>query len=127
MEIKIKYLAEQKFLAESRNHKIIIDQPKDKGGEDAGMNPLEIFLTSLGSCAGFYVKMYCQNAGVDTQNLEIGVSASLTADKPFRFQDIKVKIFLDSVGKRKQALLNFINNCPVNNTLKANPGVKFIV
>lgn len=128
MEVKIKYLEGQKFIAESRGHKIIIDQPKDKGGSDDGLSPLEVFLAAVGSCAGFYAKMYCQNAGIDAGNLEVNVSSSLTADKPIRFQDIEVKLYLGKdIAERKSALLSFVANCPVHNTVKAATNIKFII
>ncbi len=128
MEIKIKYLGGQKFQAESAGHKLIIDQPKEKGGSDEGMNPLEVFLSALAGCAGVYAKMYCQNANIDTKNLQVSVVSALAQDKPLRFQDIQVKISLGvDIGKRKPALLNFVKNCPVHNTLKANTSVEFII
>lgn len=128
MEVKIKYLEGQKFIAEASGHKIIIDQPKEKGGADEGMNPLGLFLSALGSCAAFYAKNYCKNASIDTKNLEVSVSSNLSADKPFRFQDIDVKISLcNDIGERKDALIGFVENCPVHNTLKASPNVNFII
>lgn len=127
MEVKIKYLGGQKFLCESRHHKLIIDQPVEKGGEDEGMNPLEIFLVALGGCAGVYAKNYCQKAGINTDNLELNISSSLTAEKPSRFQDISVRISLgQDIAERKNALLQFAGNCPVHNTIKSNPKVSFI-
>ncbi len=128
MEVKVKYLSQQKFLAETPNHKIIIDQPKEKGGADEGMNPLEVFLAALGSCAGFYAKNYCQNSGIEAKGLEVTVSSSLTPDKPMRFQDIEVKISLGSdIADRKNPLLAFVKNCPVHNTIKSNPDIQFII
>lgn len=128
MEVKIRYLEGHKFEAESRRHKIIIDQPKEKGGSDEGFNPLEVFLASVGSCAAFYAKMYCQNAGIDAANLEVNVSSSLTADKPLRFQDIEVKLNLGrDIAERKNALLSFAANCPVHNTVKAAANIRFII
>ncbi len=128
MEIKVKYLEGQKFQVESGQHRLLIDQPKEKGGSDQGMSPLEVFLSALGSCAGAYAKMYCQNAGIDTQNLEVSVTAALTSDRPLRFQEIKIKISLGvDLGDRKSALLSFVKNCPVHNTLKANSSVEFTI
>jgi uncharacterized OsmC-like protein len=35
---------------EARNFKIIMDEPKDMGGTNKGMNPIEAVLCALGSC-----------------------------------------------------------------------------
>lgn len=128
MQVKIKYLDGQRFIVEARNHRMIIDQPTDKGGTDEGMNPLEIFLSALGSCVGMYTKLYCQNAGIEIKDLELSISSNLTTEKPLRFQEIDVKISLEEdIEERKQALLNFVNNCPVHNTIKSNPQVKITI
>ena len=50
-------------------HQFAIDQPKEKGGSDLGMNSSEIFLSSLGSCIAFYTKRYCQGANIDPSGL----------------------------------------------------------
>lgn len=128
MEVKIRYLEGQKFIAEASGHKIIIDQPKEKGGSDEGMNPLELFLSALGSCAAFYAKNYCKNASIDTKNLEVNVSSILTTEKPFRFQDIDIRISLgQDIKEREKALISFVENCPVRNTIKASPKVNFML
>jgi len=128
MEVKIKYLGGQKFSALCRQHEIIIDQPKEKGGTDQGMNPLEVLLVALGSCTGVYAKTYCQSSGVETKDLEISVSSSLTKEAPFRFKDISVKINLgQDIAERKGALRNFINNCPVGSTLRNSPNIDFVI
>jgi len=126
MEINVKYIDNQKFVARSGNHQLTIDQPKDKGGNDEGMNPLEVFLVSLGACAGVYSKGYCKNAQIDTKDLKITVSSELTSESPRRFKDIKVQIDLgQDLGNRKEALLNFVRNCPVHNSLAGKPNIEF--
>jgi len=124
MEITVRYLDNHKFIASTGNHQIIIDQPKDKGGADEGMNPLEVFLASLGACIGFYAKNYCKNANIDTAGLQVKVNSQLSQDSPKSFKEIQVKIELSKdIGNRKDALLSFVKNCPVHNTLNSSPKV----
>ena len=126
MEITVKYAGKQKFIAHAGRHQVVIDQPIEKGGNDEGMNPLEIFLVALGACAGVYAKSYCKNARIDASNLQISVSSDLSPDAPKRFKDIKVRIDLgQNPGERQNALLNFVKNCPVHNTLVGKPSVEF--
>lgn len=40
------------------NHTIHSDEPIDKGGEDKGMNPLELLAASLATCTAATLKMY---------------------------------------------------------------------
>jgi putative redox protein len=128
MEITVKYAGNQKFIAQSGRYQMVIDQPKEKGGNDEGMNPLEVFLVALGACAGVYAKNYCQNAQIDASGLQISVVSDLSPDAPKRFKDIKVAIDLGGkAGERQNALLNFVKNCPVHNTVSEKPNVEFTV
>ncbi|MDP3143750.1 MAG: OsmC family protein [Candidatus Omnitrophota bacterium] len=128
MEVSVKYIDNHKFIAQAGNHQLIIDQAKDKGGNDEGMNPLEVFLVSVAACAGFYAKTYCKNANIDAGNLSVSVNSELSQDVPKRFKDIKVQIDVgQDLAQRKEALLNFVKNCPVHNTIKIIPMVDFII
>ena len=128
MEITVKYIDNQKFIAQVGNHQLIIDQPREKGGNNEGMNPLEVFLVALGACTGVYAKTYCKNAQIATPGLKINVVSDLTQDNPRRFKDIQVNISIDQdLGGRKEALLKFVKNCPVHNTLAEKPNVGFSI
>lgn len=128
MEVTVKYIDNQKFIAQSGSHQLIIDQPKEKGGNEEGMSPLEVFLISLGACAAVYAKGYCKNAQIDAKDFKISVTSDLTPDSPRRFKDIKVKISLgQDLGNRKDALLSFVKNCPVHNSLINKPNVEFSI
>lgn len=47
------------------------DQPLVGGGENSAPSPFELFLASLGTCAGFYVLSFCQQRGIDEGEIEI--------------------------------------------------------
>lgn len=127
MKVKVEYQDGEKFVSLVRKHKIIIDQPESKGGTDTGMNPLEIFLSSLGACVAVYAKRYCCSANIDTKGLSVEVESDLNQDAPLRLTPIKVKINLSQdLGPRKSALLNFVKNCPIHNTLKYNSEIEFL-
>ena len=39
-----------KIKATARNFSVIIDEPEEQGGTNAGMNPIELALCSISSC-----------------------------------------------------------------------------
>jgi uncharacterized OsmC-like protein len=85
-------------------------------------------LAALGSCSAVFAKIYCQNAGIDPKDLEINISSALSKEAPFKFQDIDIKISVgQDIADRKQALLNFVANCPVSHTVKSNPNIKVTI
>lgn len=89
-----------------------------------GVSPPAALLASLGSCIGVYIRKYCEGAGLSPQNFKITVEAELSKESPLCFKLIRVQIDLAEFGfdeRRRRALLEFIKNCPVHNTLKGNP------
>lgn len=124
MKVQVRYEEGVKFSAQVRTLKIFIDQPKEKGGSDSGMNPLEIFLSSLGSCVALYAKRYCKDTNLDFTGLTVEVESELSSERPYRFTDIKLMVKLkNDIGDRKESFLRFIKNCPIHNTLSGQPKI----
>jgi putative redox protein len=57
--------------AHSHGHIIKTDQPVSSGGFDSAPAPFELFLASIGTCAGIYVKSFCDNRKIPTENIKI--------------------------------------------------------
>jgi putative redox protein len=57
--------------AHSHGHIIKTDQPVSSGGLDSAPAPFELFLASIGTCAGIYVKSFCDNRKIPTENIKI--------------------------------------------------------
>ncbi|MDD5618534.1 MAG: OsmC family protein [Candidatus Omnitrophica bacterium] len=124
MKVRVEYEEGVRFVAKAKTHQFTIDQPKDKGGGDLGMNPLEVFLSSLASCVAFYAIRYLKDTKVDPSGLTVDVESELISERPARFKDIKVKINLNQdLGDKKESFLKFVRNCPVHNTLAGQPNI----
>ena len=128
MKVQIKYQEGSRFIAQARNHQVTIDQPKHKNGSDLGMNPSEVFLSSLGTCIAFYAMRYCRDTKMDPSGLAVDVETEFSQDRPFRFKDIKVTISLgQDIGNKRESLLKFVSNCPIHNTIASHPNVEITV
>jgi putative redox protein len=57
--------------AEYGGFTIQTDQPPKGGGEGTAPQPFDLFLASIATCAGIYVKGYCDTRGISTDNLGI--------------------------------------------------------
>jgi uncharacterized OsmC-like protein len=91
-----------------------------------GMTPPGMLLAGLGSCIGVYIQKYADGAKLGLGAFDIGIEADFAKEAPLRFQEIRVSIRLNGVQldeRRKAALLSFITNCPVHNTLETHPTV----
>jgi uncharacterized OsmC-like protein len=90
----------------------------------SGITPPDTLLASVGSCIGVYIRKYCEGAKLPIGGFNISVDADFAKEAPVRFKDIKVSIDLKGVAlddRRMAAILEFIKNCPVHNTIKGDP------
>jgi ribosomal protein S12 methylthiotransferase accessory factor len=50
---------------------IATDQPSASGGESSAPTPFEVFLSSIGTCAGIYVLGFCKQRDLPTDGIRI--------------------------------------------------------
>ena len=112
------------FVAETRGHSIIVDQPKDNGGEDAGMTPPELLLASLGTCAGHYALQYLKARSIPFD----GVSIRVVAEKamgPARLDGFKIEVAIPAglETRHHEGLHRAIEKCLIHNTMLHKPTI----
>jgi len=112
-----------KFKVNCRSHSIMIDQPVDNGGDDAGMTPPEVMAGSMASCIGFYVARYCQQANIDTADLKVSCDWTVGGD-PKHMDSFEIHIHLPSVpDNRRKAIERVAKTCLIHATLSHQPTV----
>ena len=109
--------------AHTHGHFIRTDQPLDNGGGNTAPAPFELFLASIGTCAGIYVKSFCDNRKIPTDNIKIiqkteynketGLPVNITLD---------IKLPADFPEKYKASVINVAELCKVKKSI-ANPPV----
>ncbi|MFA7329979.1 MAG: OsmC family protein [Candidatus Delongbacteria bacterium] len=57
--------------AEYNGFTIRTDQSPRGGGEGSAPQPFDLFLASIATCAGIYVKGFCDSRNIDTQGLSV--------------------------------------------------------
>lgn len=114
-----------RFKASSKGHEFMIDA---KGAE--GITPPDVLLASLASCVGIYLRKYAEGAKLPIGEFTVSAESDLGAAAPYRFSAIKVTVDLKGAAieeRRRKAMLDFIRNCPIHNTLKAEPSIDISV
>jgi ribosomal protein S12 methylthiotransferase accessory factor len=71
MDMKITFPGGKQVNAEYNGFVHRTDQPLAAGGGNAAPSPFDLFLASLGACAGFYVLSFCQQRGIDMAGIEL--------------------------------------------------------
>ncbi|WP_077368483.1 OsmC family protein [Anaerosalibacter sp. Marseille-P3206] len=116
----------------ARDHKIIMDEPKELGGTDEGMNPIEALLCALGGCKCIVASCYARAKRIDLQEIWIEVEGVLDPDG-FMGKNKDVKVGLQSITSKihikssspKEDIEKFVEfidrTCPVADTLEKSP------
>lgn len=123
MQVHITFQGNLKFEASTRNHTILSDQPLSNGGEDLGMTPPEWFLSSLGSCVGFYAVKYLEARHLDPSHLTIEISAEKTKESPVRLESIRIQVLPGIALEERHCvgLTKAVDACILHNTLTHPP------
>jgi len=123
-EIVVQHRQGVAFAVAHRGHTIVMDQPEENGGTDAGMTPPELFAASLAGCVGYYVARYCLQAGIDTAGLAVR-SSWQTLDAPKRIGSLTVDVDLPALPeKRKRAVARVASTCLLHATLTHKPALE---
>ncbi len=69
--MKIRFTGGKKVEVQHRGSTIRTDQPQAKGGAGSAPGPFDLFLASIGACAGYYVLAFCQKRDIPTDGLEL--------------------------------------------------------
>ncbi len=70
-EMIIKLGENLKVEAHYKDQTVYTDQPEKAGGDASAPSPFDLFLVSIGTCAGFYVKSFCRQRGISEAGIEL--------------------------------------------------------
>jgi uncharacterized OsmC-like protein len=124
MEVTVEHLGAAQFLVKAREHSIVSDQPAENGGFDEGMTPPELFLSSLGSCAGFYAAQYLKKKGLATEGTTVRVFAE-KAKNPARLDNFRIEVDVPSTvdEEHRKGVEEAVHHCLIHNTLQHPPAI----
>lgn len=93
---------------------VCTDQPSASGGEGSAPSPFDLFLASIGTCAGFYALRFCQQRDLDSEGLALTLTPEREpGDK--RISSIRIEIALPPSfpEKYRQAIIRAVDQCAV--------------
>ena len=81
MDMQITFPGGKRVDAQYKGFDIKTDQPAAGGGEGSAPAPFDLFLASLGTCAGFYVLSFCQERNIPTDDIHLVMSTERDPQK----------------------------------------------
>jgi ribosomal protein S12 methylthiotransferase accessory factor len=94
------------------------DQPPDS----TAPTPFQLFLASIGACAGFYVSSFCRARGIETSEIRI-VQRNNKADGMVTSVDLEIELPDSFPDRYRDALLRAADHCTVKRHLEHPPTV----
>jgi len=94
------------------------DQPVRAGGEGSAPAPFTLFLASLATCAGYYVKAFCDSRQIDTSGISLTMDTEYNhAEKMIGKVIIRIMVPADFPEKYEGAVINAAAVCAVKRHL----------
>ena len=94
------------------------DQPIEAGGNGSAPAPFDLFLASIGTCAGIYVKSFCDQRGIPTDEIKIIQAMDFDMNKRLISKvSLDIQLPPDFPEKYRDAVVNAANLCAVKKHL----------
>ena len=124
MNIEVTFGSGKKVNASVNNFEIKTDQSPASGGEGSAPEPFTLFMASIATCAGIYVKSFCDQRGIASDNIKLIQNSHFNQGKRLIDRiDIEIQLPSDFPDKYKEAVIKSANLCTVKKHLHNPPEI----
>ncbi|MCX6547511.1 MAG: OsmC family protein [Acidobacteria bacterium] len=101
------------------------DQGPQGGGEASAPTPFDLFLASLGTCAGIYVLGFCRQRGLPTEGIQLRERVLRNPEtRKLEAVEIDIEVPPTFPEKYHEALVRAAAQCAVKKQLEAPPAIQ---
>lgn len=116
--MKVYFPGGKKVFMDTGKFIIETDQDERGGGEGSAPEPFTLFLASIGTCAGIYIKQFCDIRKIPTENIEIYQKIDYDQEaRRIKAVNLDIKLPEDFPEKYKDAVIKAANQCAVKKYL----------
>ncbi len=128
MKIEVNFAGNKKVNAIINDFTIKTDQAKQNGGDGTAPEPFALFLSSLATCAGIYIKNFCDTRKLSAENIKLYQSIEFNAEKRMIGKiNIEIHVPSDFPDKYDNGLKKTAGLCAVKKHLHPEIEVNTIV
>lgn len=100
------------------------DQPQSEGGDASAPEPYDLFLASIGTCAGVYIVYFCESRDIPTDGINMTLCFERN-EKSHLMEQITIDIHLppDFPPKYRKAVIRAAPMCTVKRNLIQPPEI----
>ena len=122
MDMKVYFPGGKKVYADFKGFTHKTDQPVYAGGEGSAPSPFELFLASIGTCAGIFVLGFCQQRGIDSEGIELIQKLDIDpVSHGVKKIHLEIKLPPSFPEKYKQAVIQSASLCAVKKHMENPP------
>jgi putative redox protein len=119
MIMDIYFNGNKQVFVDIKGFTIKTDQDIKSGGNGEFPEPFTLFLASIGTCAGIYVKSFCDQRNIPTENIKLTQEQEFDKERKMLSKiDIKIIVPQDFPEKYEGAVIQTANLCLVKRHLK---------
>ena len=122
MDMEVYFPGNKKVHARYRDMVIETDQPVKSGGDGTAPAPFDLFLASIGTCAGFYVLSFLEHRGLSAE--EAGITLRQERDPETKMVSkisLEIRLPGDFPEKYREAVIRAAEQCTVKRHLDNPP------
>lgn len=117
--MEIYFNGNKQVFADFSGFTVKTDQAARAGGNGAYPEPFALFLASLGTCAGIYVKSFCDQRGISTDQIRLTQEPRFDPARHLIGEiDLNIHVPTDFPEKYDKALIQTASLCAVKRHLK---------
>ena len=105
MKTKIKWMQDVSFKGSSESgHEVVLDGPKELGGKDLGMRPMEMILIGMGGCTSFDVVTILKRSRQQITGCIAEIEATRADEIPKVFTSIHIHFLIKGIDLQEKAV-----------------------
>lgn len=121
-EIKIFFPGGRRVDADFGTCTIPTDQTRENGGDESAPEPYNLFLASIGTCAGYYVMAFCEARGIPIEGISLMQRHEFTEPgHNLSKVHLEIRVPLDFPEKYRKALVHAAATCGVKKAIAQSP------
>lgn len=120
--MEVSFPGGKKVDATIKDFTVRTDQPERAGGQGSAPTPFDLFLSSLGTCAGIYALGFCESKGLSTEGLKLLMDVEKSPETHMIGKIVMTLILPEGFpDKYEKAIVRAVNLCAVKQHMHQPP------
>jgi ribosomal protein S12 methylthiotransferase accessory factor len=121
-EMEIVFPGGKRVDAIFKGFRVETDQKRPDGSPGGAIEPFDLFIASIGTCAGIYVLTFCEKRNLNTEGLKLNVRRTIDPDRHMVSElEIEIVVPADFPEKYIRAIASAAELCSVKKHLETPP------